>query len=315
MNPGLEALTADAYAALPGHALFAHPAFLGPRCDAAALRFARMRDTRGATLCTLVALRTPDALDLRAQGSFALPNFTRAPSLFEALALADALVTWAAEDGAPAVSITLPPTVYGPWVDTLRFALRARGFASASLRLSPLLTAEALGDLHRGGGNLARNIRALAGRGLQVRLAEDVPAALDFVSRYYDDRERAMSETPARLLDLHAAGLPVDVVEIVEGEVMRFAAVFYRFGGVALYMFAGRDPSVRESLLSLALQRLPTLWDVREGAPPLRFVDLGAAGWARPDFDFAGHPVVRFKEQLHPLHGYRETLVGRVTGS
>lgn len=302
MNPGPEALTAAAYAALPGHGLFAHPAFLGPRCDPAALRFAHLRDAHGAPLCSLAALRTPEALDLRAQGSFALPTFARAPSLFEALALADALTAWARDDAAPAISITLPPGVYGPWVDTLRFALRARGFASESLRLSPIVSVDALGTLNHGGGNLARNLRALEARGLQVRLAEDAPAALDFVARYYDDRERAMSETPARLLELRAAGLPVDVVEVVEGEVRRFAGVFYRFDDVSLYMFAGRDQTVRESLLALALHRLPAL-------VPVRFVDLGAAGWARPDFDFAGHPVVRFKEQFRPLHQYRETLV------
>ncbi len=306
MNAALETLTADAYAALAGHGLFAHPAFLGPRCDPAALRFAQLRDTHGAPLCALVALRTPEALDLRVQGSFARPTFTRAPSLFEALALAEALSAWARDDGAPAVSITLPPSVYGAWVDTLRFALRARGFVSESLRLSPIVSVDALGTLNHGGGNLARNLRALTARGMQVRLAEDLPTALDFVARYYEDRERAMSETPARLLELRAAGLPVDVVEVAEGESRRFAGVFYRFDDIALYMFAGRDQTVRESLLALALHRLPALL-------PVRFVDLGAAGWARPDFDFAGHPVVRFKEQLRPLHQSRETLVYTVS--
>ncbi len=309
MKPRLEALSADAYAALPGHGVFAHPAFLGPRCDPAALRFARLPDARGATLCTLAALRTPESLDLRAQGSFTLPSFTRPPDLFEALALADALVAWAADGAAPAVSVTLPPSVYGAWVDTLRFALRARGFASESLRLSPVVPVDTLKTLNVGGGNLPRNLRALSARGMQVRLAAEPAEALDFVARYYDDRERAMSETPARLLALRAAGLPIEVVEIAEGETLRFAAVFYRFGDLALYMFAGRDPGVRESLLALALHRLPALLSAREGAPPLHFVDLGAAGWARPDFDFAGHPVVRFKAQFRPLHTYRETLV------
>lgn len=293
-------------------AVFAHPEFLAAHADVdpgAALW--ALEAPGGAVEARFPARAAGTTWDLCGHASFWWPVFRRRLSLFDALAATDALCAHAVAADLSEVQVTLPPSIYGDWVDTWRFALRARGFGSTTLRLSPTLDAAALRDLARGGGHIARGLRRLSASGHAVeRIPPEASAqdALHFIDAYYAGRGRALSEPAARLARYRLAGLPVELVGVRDaGGALRLAAAFYRFGGVWLYLSAGRDLAVRESLLAFALHALP---DLARAAPEVRLdaVDLGAAGYARPDFDFAGHPTIRFKEQLHPHHAARETL-------
>lgn len=288
--------------------LFSHPLFIEfNRTKAADLVVLRMQPPQGPPWTVFPAEVRGRSCQLTFSASFthlALPS----PTLYDALDIADALIEWGRRRDLESLSITLPPHVYGAWVPLMAFALRARGFASTALRLSPILTFDALRQRTDWSENLRRSVKALDRASLRVRAPDDPADALAFIASAYAARDREMSAGEAELCRYVAHGLPVLVLDVIDRHGARvFAVVFYGFGPVLLYMFSGRAPGLRQSPFAWLLAQLPEL-DL-PGRPTV--LDLGAAGHARPDFDFRGNGVIRFKAQLAPVYDYRETLCFR----
>ncbi len=298
----VEAIGAERYQRLCAATVFAHPAYLRrPRSSVGAPDYIAICGPRGEPLTALALHRGTDAVELTYAASFTYFELPQSFGLYDGLDLVDAILDWA---GARAVSITLPPAPYGTWVDPFRLALRARGFTSLHLRASPMLR---LADVARYEGfssNQRRGMRRLERRGLALGRANPPEDALDFIAADYASRGRVMSEPAAKLAQYVQAGLPLDVWEVLDGARRIHAAVFYRVGPALLYMFAGRVPDERDSVFAWLLGQLGR----RLEGGVLHWIDLGAAGYAVPSFDFASQSVVRYKAQLGPIWPYRETL-------
>lgn len=298
----VEAIGAERYQRLCPATVFAHPVYLRrPRSSLAAPAHIAICGPGREPRTALALHRDTDAVELTYASSFTYVDLPHSFGLYDGLDLVDAIVDWA---GPRTVSITLPPAPYGAWVDPLRLALRARGFTSLHLRASPMLR---LADVARYEGfssNQRRGMRRLERRGLTLGRADPPNDALDFIAADYASRGRVMSEPAHMLAQYFRAGLPVDVWEVFDGPRRIHAAVFYRVGPALLYMFAGRDPDERDSVFAWLLGQLGRRLD--DGV--LHWIDLGAAGYAVPSFDFANQSVVRYKAQLGPIWPYRETL-------
>lgn len=307
MAPVLEEISWDAYRELawPGRTLFLDPRFVASNREKARdLRYLHLRGGGGETWSAFPVDLGGDLASLTFSSSFThfgLPDV----DLLEFVDVAAALGDWVSKQGLPG-SVILPPRAYAPWVAPLAFGLRARGFVSEHLALCGILPVEQLRAQQGWSRNHRKSVRVLGDRPLVVE-AVATPEALERVHRYYVSKQREMSVSWECLVDYVDAGLPVRVFEVREEERPLFSIVFYDFGNVWLYMFAGRASDVRESPMAWFLSQVPDL----PGAEGLSAIDLGATGSSEPGFDLHGHPVLRFKRQLAPVWDHRETLVLR----
>lgn len=226
-----------------------------------------------------------------------------ASSLDAHLALADALVDWLVASRLEAARLTLPPRIYGDWIAPFAFALRARGWRASELRYSPLIPVRAPGLEEGWSANLRRSVTRLRARGARLAPAAG-PEALAWLERYYLARERPLSAGADELWHYLQRRLPVRCFDVHEGDARIAVIVLYRFGDIGLYTFAARDPERRASAFAWLVS------EVARGAiaPWMRWLDLGAAGYARPGFDFHDNGVIRFKQQFRPVFDARETL-------
>lgn len=228
-----------------------------------------------------------------------LPSLT----LAENLALAAALVAWLKASDLETAHITLPPRIYGDWIAPLSFALRASGWRSTDLRYSPLIPLDREAPLTGWNTNLRRGVARLRAEGARL-IPDAAEEAMAWLESCYTSRGRTMSEGAQALLDYRARDLPLICFDIHRGSVRIAVIVLYRFGDIALYTFAGRDPECGASAFAWLVWKLAH----DELVPGLEWLDLGAAGYARPGFDFVGNGVIRFKEQFRPVFDARETL-------
>ncbi len=307
MAPVLEEIAWSSYRDLAwsGRPLFLDPVFVDSNRDKAKdLRFLHLRGPGGQTWSAFPVDLAADRASLTFSASFThfgLP----ALDVLEIVDVAALLADWVSKQGLPG-TITLPPRAYAPWVSPLSFGLRAHGFVSESLALCGLLTIEQLREQEGWSRAHRKSVRVLGRRSLVVDAATR-PESLERVHRYYASKGREMSVSWGRLLTYVEAGLPVRIFEVVDEDRPLFSIVFYEFGSVWLYMFAGRAAEVRESPMAWFLAQVPELPEARG----LSAIDLGATGSSEPGFDLHGHPVLRFKRQLAPIWDPRETLVLR----